>query len=74
MGNYRQALIQIKKALKYTPDDPIINEHLGDIYKALGEWKHALKAYKKVLDKLNPENPEKIEAKIKEVEAHLRKR
>ncbi|RLA96817.1 MAG: hypothetical protein DRG83_16925, partial [Deltaproteobacteria bacterium] len=74
MGKYEEALKKIKQALKYTPNDPIINEHLGDIYRALKRWKRALNAYKNVLNKLNPENPEKIRAKIKEVEEHIKAR
>lgn len=41
-------------------DDPIIHEHLGDIYNALGEIKKAKNEWKEAL-KLDPDN-----AKLKE--------
>ena len=56
--------------MKYEPDDPIILEHLGDIYykkglkgKALFQWERALK-----LDPKRTEIKEKIRKVRKEIE------
>jgi tetratricopeptide (TPR) repeat protein len=34
-GDYAAARDELKKALEVMPDDPIINEHMGDVYDAL---------------------------------------
>ncbi|MDP6490813.1 MAG: tetratricopeptide repeat protein [Kiritimatiellia bacterium] len=34
-GDYASARDELKKALEVMPDDPIINEHMGDVYDAL---------------------------------------
>ncbi len=48
-GQYQEALKIIEQALKQVSDDPIIYEHKGDILKALGRDKEALRAYRKAL-------------------------
>lgn len=49
LGDYDQALSFIEQAVQLEPADPEINEHLGDVYKAMGrnveagyEWGHVL--------------------------------
>ena len=49
LGEYEQALNFIEQAVQMEPSDPEINEHLGDVYKALGrdteagyEWTRVL--------------------------------
>ncbi|WP_155847733.1 tetratricopeptide repeat protein [Asticcacaulis benevestitus] len=49
LGEYEQALSFIEQAVQMEPSDPEINEHLGDVYKAMGrdieagyEWKRVL--------------------------------
>jgi tetratricopeptide (TPR) repeat protein len=63
LGELREAEIQIKKALEATGDDPIIHEHLGDIYQALGETEKAQEAWEQALqlDQHNEKLREKLE-------------
>ncbi|MDV6329584.1 tetratricopeptide repeat protein [Asticcacaulis sp. 201] len=49
LGEYEQALNFVEQAVQMEPADPEINEHLGDVYKALGrnaeagyEWQRVL--------------------------------
>ena len=37
LGRYDEALEPLRAALREMPDDPVIHEHLGDLYVALGE-------------------------------------
>ncbi len=48
-GNYTAARDEMKKALEIMPDDPVINEHMGDVYDALDDpekarhyWSHSV--------------------------------
>lgn len=49
LGDYANALTYVEQAVQMTPSDAEVNEHLGDVYKALGrdveagyEWQRAL--------------------------------
>ena len=49
LGNYQAAVEPMEKAVKLQPIDPIINDHLGDVYWMVGrireanfQWKRAL--------------------------------
>jgi tetratricopeptide (TPR) repeat protein len=63
MGRHDDALLYIQKALEKLPEDPLITEHLGDTYMALGKWREAREAYEKAL-RLGHENPDQLENKI----------
>ncbi|MDA0991141.1 MAG: tetratricopeptide repeat protein, partial [Verrucomicrobia bacterium] len=41
-GDYQEALIHIEAASKLIPEDPTINDHLGDIWSALGDRTRAV--------------------------------
>jgi len=43
-------LKEIKKALETEKDDPVILEHLGDVYQKLGNKEDAIKAWEKSLE------------------------
>lgn len=52
-GDYEDAATFVEKALKKLPQDPLMNDHLGDIYwmlnrkyEAVYQWQHALKYIK----------------------------
>jgi predicted negative regulator of RcsB-dependent stress response len=45
MGKPKEALAIMEKALKALKDDPVINEHMGDILMSLGKSKRALDFY-----------------------------
>ena len=44
---------KLEKAIELHPDDAVIQEHLGDLYRAMTLWKKAESAYRQVL-KLDP--------------------
>jgi tetratricopeptide (TPR) repeat protein len=56
MGRYDKALRALKKATQIVDNDPIIFEHLGDAYKASSKQNEALKAWRRSLEVLNPED------------------
>ncbi len=57
LGRLKEAEAQLKKALEEMKIDPIIHEHLGDVYNAAGEIDKAKIEWKKSLE-LDPENQE----------------
>lgn len=64
-GQFEPAWTHIREAVKIDPYvDPTIWEHYGDIAKALGHGKEAVKAYKKALE-LAPENAKSIEERLR---------
>ncbi|MBW8882058.1 MAG: tetratricopeptide repeat protein, partial [Asticcacaulis sp.] len=67
LGDYEQALTYVEQAVQLSPSDAEINEHLGDVYKALGrdteagyEWQRVLAL--QVSDKVAAEVRQKLEA------------
>ena len=65
LGNYEQAVEHLERATELRPDDPVINDHLGDGYWLVGrrfearyQWSQAL-----ALDP-EPEDEKKIEEKL----------
>jgi tetratricopeptide (TPR) repeat protein len=63
MGQPKKALENLLEAVKRVPDDPVILEHLGDIYVELGNKAKASEAYRKAIEN-NHSEPEKIRAKL----------
>ncbi len=55
MGDYRKALQVLLQALQFIESDPVIFEHVGDAYQALGDFKMAREYWGKAY-KLNPDN------------------
>jgi tetratricopeptide (TPR) repeat protein len=64
--DYQNAQIHIKKAVSLTKD-PVIYEHLGDVYISLNNIEEAVKAYREGLS-LFPDN-KKLQEKLKKYEA-----
>jgi tetratricopeptide (TPR) repeat protein len=54
LGRLEESREQLEKASNLQPDDPVILEHLGDLYQALTLWKEAAEAYQRVL-KIDPQ-------------------
>jgi len=48
MGRYEEAVVELERAIELKPEDPVINDHLGDAYWRAGrqlearfQWNHA---------------------------------
>jgi tetratricopeptide (TPR) repeat protein len=66
LGNMEEAVKQLERAIELKPEDPTINDHLGDAYWRVGrvlearfQWSHARDL------KPEPEDLDKIQAKLK---------
>lgn len=49
-GDYSGALRELKRAAEVISDDPVVFDHLGDAYKALGDTESARKYWQKALE------------------------
>ena len=67
MGKLREAEREIKRAIrllkKKGEDDPVVREHLGDIYWRMGRVREAVKEWEESL-KLDPAN-KKVKGKLR---------
>lgn len=63
-GKLSDALTYIEKAVENVPDDPVILEHLGDIYTAMKQRKKAIESYERALSLKNAPNRKSLEKKI----------
>lgn len=50
MGRYDESRAQLEEATSLLPEDPVILEHLGDLYRALMLFEQAADAYRKALE------------------------
>ena len=57
--------------MKLTPEDPVINEHLGDVYLKVKQYERALETYNRALVLENADQ-EKLKEKIRGVMEHLK--
>ena len=67
IGNYDEAVKDLERAVELKPDDPTINDHLGDAYWRVGrvlEARFQWTTHARDL-KPEPEDMPKIEAKLK---------
>jgi len=55
MGKYDLALEELLRAYKYIDNDPVVTDHIGDVYNARGDLDSARVYWKKALD-LDPDN------------------
>jgi tetratricopeptide (TPR) repeat protein len=62
LGKYNKALGELLKAFEFIDNDPIITDHIGDVYKAISETDKAREYWQKALE-LDPDN-EKIKEKL----------
>lgn len=76
-GEHEQALLHIKKAMVYAQPDPVLYDHLGDVYFSMNNVTAALKAWKTslalTLKKLEDPagetpDPQKLREKIQEAD------
>ncbi len=69
---YPQALEKLLQAARSLPDDPVIFEHLGDIYVALGRSHDARDSYQKALNiQKDPEERTRVAKKIEALKPKL---
>jgi tetratricopeptide (TPR) repeat protein len=61
----------LERAGRLVPDDPVILEHLGDVYQKIGVYEKALKAYKRALERAPEEDKAKINTKIGEIKSRM---
>ncbi|MFQ6008273.1 MAG: tetratricopeptide repeat protein [Candidatus Zixiibacteriota bacterium] len=61
LGKYDQALVHLKKAVTLD-SDPVIFDHLGDVYRAIGDLKEARTWWQKALE-MDPDN-EQVRQKL----------
>jgi tetratricopeptide (TPR) repeat protein len=54
-GDYDQALKELLRAYKFIDNDPVVTDHIGDVYEARGDLDNARIYWKKALE-LDPEN------------------
>lgn len=63
MGNYPESREQLEQATELHPDDAVIQEHLGDLYRAMKLWEKAAEAYRRALE-IDPQ-AQQVEEKLK---------
>jgi tetratricopeptide (TPR) repeat protein len=70
-GLYDKALTEVTRASVYLPDDPVVREHLGDIYYATGDIYEAVNQWELSLqlNASNSELKEKVKRAKEEIEA-----
>ncbi len=66
LGDYDQALTYVEQAVQMEPSDAEVNEHLGDVYKALGRTAEARYEWQRVLTLQNatPKSLASVKAKL----------
>ena len=67
MGKSEDALRYLLEATGGVKDDPVLYEHLGDVYSSMGNKDAALKAWQKAMEMGEKEEglKERVEEKIK---------
>ncbi|MEM9553165.1 MAG: tetratricopeptide repeat protein [Acidobacteriota bacterium] len=72
-GELEEALEHLHWATRLVPDDPTVQEHLGDVYRALEQSSRALDAYRRGLAlEVDEAQRASLEAKIDALEAQAR--
>ena len=56
----------LKEASRLVPDDPIVLEHLGDVYRKLGKTAEALQSYRQSIENGHTDK-EMVEKKIRQL-------
>jgi tetratricopeptide (TPR) repeat protein len=70
LGNFERAEHELLGALELLPDDPHINEHLGDLYQALGQPAKARTFYDTAFEKFDDDiKKQAVRKKIDELES-----
>ncbi len=70
-GQYNQALIWLNQAVQLIPEDPVILEHLGDVYRQMHSTEKALGYYQRSLEKKDKDR-QALEEKIRALQRNYR--
>ncbi|MBW3672054.1 MAG: tetratricopeptide repeat protein, partial [Acidobacteria bacterium] len=73
LGQYDLAEKHLLDAANLIPDDPTIQEHLGDLFARIGHLERAMDRYRQALE-LDPEDEELLRRKMRELEEKLASR
>jgi tetratricopeptide (TPR) repeat protein len=65
LGRYPESREQLEKAARLHPEDTVIQEHLGDLYRAMKLWQQAESAYRAVL-KMAPDSKQ-VDEKLRQL-------
>jgi tetratricopeptide (TPR) repeat protein len=65
LGNLDKAIEHLTRAVELSGEDPVVSEHLGDVYKAKNDVENAARYWKLALEK-DPTNTE-LQAKIEQL-------
>lgn len=65
-GEYEQGRVYLEEAAREIPDDAVIREHLGDLYRSLGQFGKAAQSYRRALE-LDP-SAAGVKEKLKQLE------
>ena len=66
LKDFEQAELYLIKAIQRLPDDPVINDHMGDLYFQMKQNEKAVKYWNKALE-TNIEDKERVKKKIERV-------
>jgi predicted negative regulator of RcsB-dependent stress response len=64
MGRYQDSVKQMEQAVELMPVDPVINDHLGDVYWAVGRKREAEFQWRRALS-FDPEEKEAMRIRRK---------
>lgn len=73
LGQYDLAEKHLLNAAALIPDDPTIQEHLGDLFARTGDLERAMERYRQALE-LEPEDEDLLRSKMRELEEKLASR
>lgn len=61
LGKYDQAEESLSKALQHTPNDPTVQEHMGDVYQKTGRLKQAAAHWERAVTEWNKTVPAEVD-------------
>jgi tetratricopeptide (TPR) repeat protein len=71
-GDYQRASEQLERASELINDDPVVTEHLGDVYDKLGKTEAALARYRDVLkNSKEQEQQQRVKEKVRLIERRI---